>query len=374
MTVNPASPYQTGPNSSDLWIRKWALTLKGPSGDLTLSQASNDPEQDGLRITFRTQQTRVGGNGLPGQALITVYNPTAQTVMKARTQEFNRAILAAGYRDGRYGIIFDGIIAYWEHGREDTLTETYLRLQLQDGDLAYNWAKINQTLTAGHSAKDAVAAAVGQMKEMGVVFDGNIEGVLTAPMPRGHSLYGSAKDIFDDYGASYFTQNGALHIFDPKKPISSQTKVLNSMTGLVGMPRQTTNGVEATTLLDPTLLLGAQVQIDQKDINQVAPGVGLNGQPLQQPSGNATGVAVQEGFGVGYRADVSADGVYAVWVIEHEGDSRGNPWYSHLICYAAGKVPNVGSSLLDYGTGPTSGQIGTANAAQSVPDWGPSGP
>ena len=95
--------------------------------------------------------------------------------------------------------------------------------------------------------------------------------------------------------------------------------VLNALTGLIGRPTVTVDGVEATCLLQPRIDLGSLVQIDNNAI---------------QTGGS---------YDTSYKADImanaavtgamlSADGLYRVLGREHIGDTRGNDWYTKIIC------------------------------------------
>jgi hypothetical protein len=82
------------------------------------------------------------------------------------------------------------------------------------------------------------------------------------------------------------------------------------------------------------------VQINNKDINQfAAPG----GAQLQGQTASAF-----PGFtDWAYYATVADDGIYVVYVIEYEGDTRGNEWYANLTCFAADGTTNLAQGTDD---------------------------
>jgi hypothetical protein len=109
--------------------------------------------------------------------------------------------------------------------------------------------------------------------------------------------------------------------------------ILSSNTGLIGQPTQTTDGIFARTLINPSISVWSQVQINESDI--------LAGEAATDISGGNT-------LGLAQLAPLAADGLYTVCRIDLFGDTRGNPWYMDLGCLAAKGPPPVSSSLSQY--------------------------
>ena len=84
--------------------------------------------------------------------------------------------------------------------------------------------------------------------------------------------------------------------------------------------------------MNPAIFPRTLVQINNKDINQVA-NTTAQGQSPQQA--DLTGLGNLQFF-----ASTAADGYYIVGYIEHSGDTRGNPWYSDMICLTADTAAN----------------------------------
>ena len=62
----------------------------------------------------------------------------------------------------------------------------------------------------------------------------------------------------------------------------------------------------------------------------------FNNSLISQTKVTASGQTGYPNYGnLYFPADTTADGFYRVLVVEYEGDTRGNPWYSNLICLAA---------------------------------------
>src|SRR5581483_9032865 len=112
-------PYQSGPADSDLFLRKWSLTLMGANNQswtLTDSDATRPVSggtstiQDAPRMVFQTRQTSTSSRG---SLDVTVYTLPQQNLNNL-TKLYNRIILRAGYQKGRYGTIFDGTVIYYK--------------------------------------------------------------------------------------------------------------------------------------------------------------------------------------------------------------------------------------------------------------------
>jgi hypothetical protein len=368
--------YQSGPATSDQFIRRWELTINGASGQTwTVSDSANvdmvdggtTTVQDALRIEFQTRQGHVP---TMGTAEITVYNLPLNG-LRNQVKQFNEVILKAGYNSGQYGVIFKGQIRQFKVGRSTTFTETFLHLSCQDGYIPTTQAVVSGNAAAGSNAKEVVDTLVKTMTANGATA-GKVLDISTTPFIRGVVLFGQTHDELTTFG-QVNVNNGVVDVFKPTTtfPAGSIAEI-NAATGLVGMAETTDSGVEFTVLLNPKLQVNGTVHINESSINQDA-----TGNPLGQPQGPTQGGAPVAGnpLGqtlvqgptnqVGWFADTSADGKYTIWILEHSGDSRGNPWYTRVTSIALGGTP-LNQRVLQSGAymnlniGPTPKQIDTA--------------
>lgn len=274
-----------------------------------------------LRFRFQVKSMDVES---PNNAAIRVYNLSRDTLVKIRG-EFSRVILQAGY-DNNFGVIFDGTIKQYRIGREGT-TDTYLDILAADGDLAYNLALVNKTLAAGSSSGDRIAAATDAMRSKGVVGVQNQLQTTGGILPRGKVLFGLARaklrDEVQTLGASWSIQQGVVTIIPKTGYLPNEVVVLSGQTGLIGRPEQTVDGIKARCLINPNIFVGARVQIDNKAINQ-----------LVQSNPNNAPVPYNQWTGVQLVANTTTDGIYRVFVIEYDGDTRGQQWYADLVLLA----------------------------------------
>ena len=100
---------------------------------------------------------------------------------------------------------------------------------------------------------------------------------------------------------------------------------LNSESGLIGMPSQTTRGICARCLINPAIKQHSLVYIDQKDIQGAIQAIDAR-TGLEDPRAPL--------------APTATDGLYQVMKIDVFGDTRGNPWYTDLETIAK-NVPGI---------------------------------
>ena len=292
----------------------------GRKVSLVLVDGEKGLELSDFRFAFKTAQQDVES---PANCSIRVYNLSEATIKKVRG-EFSRVVLQAGY-ESSYGVIFDGSIKQFRIGRENA-TDTYLDILAADGDKAYNFSTINRTLAAGSSPQDRVQAAIEAMNINGVS-QGHLMPFTGGILPRGKVLFGMARATLrqetQSQGASWTISGGKVNIVPLDGYLPGEAVVLNAKTGMVGIPEQTIDGIRVRCLLNPKLVVGGLVQIDNRSINQT---VQQNPQGAPIPYNQYTGLQLL--------ATTTNDGLYRLFVVEHSGDTRGNDWYSDLICLA----------------------------------------
>jgi hypothetical protein len=317
------------------YLRKVSLFLVENEKALDLSE---------LRITFKTSSM---DEQSPNSAVIRVYNLSADTLRKI-PGEFHRVVLQAGYADN-FGVIFDGDIKQYRIGRENG-TDTYLDILAGDGDFGYAYSTINTSLAAGARGKDVLAAAVGAMAPFGITMGKNgLPEEFGGTFPRGKVMYGMNRAVIrlmtKGQDARWSIQNGQINITPLDGYLPGQIVDLNGQTGLIGRPEQTIDGVMAKCLINPKIQIGGLVRIDNKAVNQT---VNPNrGEKFILPHDQWASAGL-------LYANVTADGLYRVYVIEYEGDTRGQPWYSNLTLLA-----------INESTGKTqNSQLGVTNGSQ----------
>jgi hypothetical protein len=307
---------------SNQYARKASLVVMSPSS------AGNNPsaftpgsalDLSEFRIKFRTAQQ---DEESPNNCSIRVYNLSPET-MRQVSKEFTRVVLQAGYEDS-FGVIFDGTIKQFRIGRESG-TDTYLDILAADGDIWYNFGVVNQTLAAGSTSRQRLDALLKAAEALGVS-DGSTGLLPTGGiLPRGKVLFGMPKALMRTEAASrkctWNIANGKVNIIPLDGVLPGEAVVLTAQTGLIHVPEATVDGVKVKCLLNPKIDVGGQIRIDNASVNKTL-----------AAQGNPANVAFNSFAGIQQFADVSHDGFYRVYVVEHEGDTRGHEWYSNVVC------------------------------------------
>jgi hypothetical protein len=265
-----------------------------------------------LRIKFSVKRS---DSMTPNIADIRVYNVSAQTAAQIQAlQNAGQVILQAGY-ESNFGVIFKGNIRQVIIGQE-TPTETFVDIIAGDGDRAYNFSIVNTTIAAGSKQSDHINAVLAATKINGVSA-GSINDLDQTVLPRAKVLYDSAKNVLRK---SARTSGSVWSIQDEQIQFISQTSYLpgtavpiNAASGMIGAPQQTNAGVNVRCLLNPKIRISGRVQLNNASIQKLKIDLSVVG----------TAASIIEKLNV--------DGVYYVFVIEHQGDTRGTDWYTNLI-------------------------------------------
>lgn len=286
---------------------------------ISLKIGNNDTALDlsNLRIRF---SIRRGDLKTPNSADIRMYNVSDQTAQRAQ-KEFERIVLQAGYA-GNYGVIFDGTIKQVRRGRESQ-TDTYLDITAADGDSAYNFAVMSTSLAAGSTPDGHLQAALQAMASRGITMG---QGMTLSgnKLPRGKVMFGMVRDHLDNLGKtqdmSWSFQDGQLTLIPNTAYLPGEAVVVTSATGMVGLPEQTQNGITVKMLLNPSVKVGRRLQIDNASIQLMRYGLSIDDL-------KSNGLATQSVY-------LDSDGLYRSIVVNHSGDTRGNEWYTDVICLA----------------------------------------
>lgn len=309
-------------DSERQFIRKANLVVASGGEGIDLSD---------LRFTFEVRSADVQS---PNYAHIRVYNLSQPTMKKVRG-EFDRVILQAGYEGSSYGVIFDGTIKQFRVGKENP-TDVFLDIMAAEADIGYNFGVMCKTFASGSTMKDYMEEA---STSMGVKL-AQYPNIANPALARGRVGFGMARGrarcAADTIGATWSIQNGGVQVIELTRYLPGQAVEINSLTGMIGIPEQTDEGVRVRCLLNPKLRIGGLVKLTNSDITQ---------QDIKSivPFNVRAGAVV---FAAPLADD--ADGLYRLLTLDHLGDSRGNEWSSEIVCLAvdqsSGKVAPYGNT------------------------------
>lgn len=281
-----------------------------------------------LRVSF---QVRNATTATPKEATIRVYNLSPETEERI-SEEFTQVELMAGYEDPGPSMIFQGEIAIVHQNRRGTTT--YIELVCQDSDKAINYGVVNTTLAAGWTPDDVYKTLLDSLAAYGVSAGYKPEFTTEAGL-RGYTMYGMTSAyltvLAKQQGCEWIIEDKKLAFIPAKGAIPGTTPVLNALSGLLGVPEQTVDGVIATCLLRPEIKTGTIIQIDNAAIATAK---------LNESAYKSAEVPP-------FFAGTDKDGFYKALCVTHVGDNRGEDWLTDMVCIAVDGTAPIGGPTLD---------------------------
>jgi hypothetical protein len=269
-----------------------------------------------LRCRFKIEQ---GTMLTPSVLTLKITNLTRERAQAIVKQEYKHIKIDAGYQSN-HGVIFQGNIVQAIYGLENP-TDTLLTIYAADGDRAHNYATTNTVLPPGSTPQQHLDVAMQALGKFGIS-KGFIGVDLSTPTySRAVTLVGMARDILTNIAkgkqATVSYQQEKVTMVQNGQSAPGAAIVLNSRTGLIGMPTQTVQGIMARCLINPAIHVHAKVQIAQADIQGGTTPINVTG---TNELGNT------------FLAATAADGIYTVYRADISGDTRGNEWYQDIGC------------------------------------------
>lgn len=351
---------------TDEYLRVWRLILSGdkmPNADSGGSIFSSENAtgygalgyQDGwthynaagLRIHFTVTQAT---SQTPNTAEITIYNLDGEISSRV-IQENGFCILQAGYLYGNPGTIFSGTIKQYKRGHESP-TDSYLKIYAADGDGPLTEATISKVIPEGTDPKQHMEALKDPLKAKGMLEGGYVDlgAVVRPPNIRPEIHFGMAATSMGIFakqnGAVWHILNQRFHFTKPEKYEPGAIIKLHEGSGLIGFPEMTQDGINVTALINPAIRLRHRIQLDNSYINTYyLPGKSQVGGTFA-PNDKTLQGAAWPGYARTYYARTYDNGIYSPWQINYEGDSRGGPWYMHMICLSVNPANDPISAMV----------------------------
>ena len=294
------------------WIRNCSVVVADASG--------RGIEFGALHIVFRVTHEVAGET--PKTLVLRAFNVAPDTAKILQSKEFTRVILKVGYGNPaterpQLATLFEGSIKQARRGRMNA-TDTYVDILAGSSDAGYNWAKINTAIAAGYTQKD-VNDLVTKAFASYDIKAGAATGFQEGKAPRGRVLWGVARDVARELAyTNQMTWSLADGVYDQvpvAEALPGEAIVINSATGMVGMPQITNDGIVVRTLLNPAIKGNRLVKLDNKSIQEFVLGPGWFSE-------------------ASFRPEAQADGTYKVIFCDHVGDTRGQEWYSEFVCHS----------------------------------------
>lgn len=293
-------------------------------------------DAEGIRVRFKIKQSTLEQANV-ATIFLTNQNPQQAKKLCAQASEGSNVTISAGYK-GNVGVLFQGDLRKAFYGRENP-TDTMTTILAADGGQARSYGTVSKTLPPGSTPKDIVNTAVEGLQKFGVNLGlvGQMVDLSTPVYPRSIALFGMAWKLMNDVakskGATASIQNAMVQLMTPNDTAPG-TFELNTLTGLIGMPTLELGGLHARTLINPQIVMHSSVHIDQSLIQGMIPRLISDGH-------------IDPGYleGAPQMATITGDGVYRIYRIDVDADTRGLPWYMDLAMNAIGQAPTAAETF-----------------------------
>lgn len=300
-------------NNSVLYGRKWRVLIN--DGETVALDVSS------LHVAFEIQQNALGK---PATCHLIIHNLSAETEARIIEKGFFIQV-EAGYAP-QYGIIFEGEIIQVFRNRENGVDyKLEILAATQANFMGINY--VRTTLAAGSKPRDIVES-VAKVSYYPIEVDTVSENLPKTELPRGKVIFAYPGDVLNDVAKGtdsfyHVTTEGKLNFRKYSDPIpEDKSIVLTPMSGLVGTPEYTDEGIAIKMLLDPRVQIHTMIKISNDLISRKMIDVGH----VTSPNINGGG---------GKMADQNIvfdqDGEYEVYSLVHSGDSHSNDWTTSVI-------------------------------------------
>ena len=251
---------------------------------------------------------------------IRIYNLHPQTAREIKDEGL-QLVLKAGYQsDDSYGIIFSGQIIQVSIGKNNG-TDTFIDIQATDGERLFNEGFVSVTLDRGTTQNGRLAQIIDSSSVTAEGWKDYSNTDTPNKLPRGRVYHGQLKKYLRSaaaqVGADVNIENNTINIIPVNTYKNNEPHIINSDTGMVGLPTQMVEGIQVMCLLNPNIAPGDCIQLDNDKIQLQRQGLSTD----------------EQGRYYMNTAPLSTDGKYKALTVTHQGDNRGNDWYTTIICW-----------------------------------------
>lgn len=264
----------------DRFIRDYELIIEIDNKVVTIK-----PE---IRVAFQIEKSIYGGLN---SCKIQIYNLITEKREKlVKSKEENKRIpflFKAGYSN--LETIFKGTV--FEASSIKSGADFITTISSQDGGYDFSNSYVSKTVTSGTLGEILESA---KNTKIGTIPKRNFS--------RPTVLVGNVFKVLENYlldDETYFIENETVNIIKENENIGGTIPLINAETGLLNIPTKINKEVNFTTLMNPAIKLGAQIQLESlfnKKIN----------------------------------------GLYKVHSIKYSGDNYGTMWQQECICQSKG--------------------------------------
>lgn len=295
----------------------------------------NAYDLSGLRFTFHIKNAQYG---VPDNATFSIYNTGEE--LNAFLSDFTQLTLQVGYGETpdstSFGIIFNGLIKQFKFRRENTV-DRVLDILAVDNDEMFGYAFTRETLVSAtwldqvQAVAESAGLVIDNMRQIQDLIDQGL--ISNKPSARAVTLHGRPSDLINNLcfneNCLWNTTGNKLIIIPNNGVLDGQAIRLSRTTGLIDMPQQTTDGITIKALINPNFKINTAIELDNSSIVDYT-------------------FSPDYGF-VDLSQWKDKDGLYRIMSVDHQGDTRGNDWYSTLVCAGISDSAAPGSKVMDRG-------------------------
>jgi hypothetical protein len=283
-----------------MYLRKYQILV----GD----GATNALDVSDLRCVFTINKKTFQKANYADVKIYNLTQPTTETLFN----EGKRVIIKAGYEgEETLSTIFDGQIFQPTWSKENGV-DYILGLHCIDGDSFLMKNFVAFCAEKGYKYHDIVMQMAREARTPIPI--GEITDKLSkTELPRGKVIFGDPRDVIrgiaQDNNAQAFVDDGKMNMVT-LADIPKESIVINQRNGLVGSPQQIQYGFTFTCLLNPRIRIYPLVRVKLE-----------------------TALIAQEQWVEGTHPSIlDYDRSGVVKELTHQGDTRGNEWYTHATC------------------------------------------
>ncbi len=213
----------------------------------------------GLRVKFHVEQT---GGSVPNKGKIEVYNLTRDSARVA-DQPNSMVRLIAGYK-GTSQVIYVGDISPKHSKTELQGVDLVTMIECADGIDKFTGAYVEKSYKEGTPFRqvfeEVMTTLMGGAPKLDAIPDDTVVMGLTL---SGQS-YKAMDDLTGKLGLEWSIQDGVVQVIKKGGSTKDTAVLLSSRTGLVGIPKRKDSSIEITSLLQPSIRPGRQIELDSR--------------------------------------------------------------------------------------------------------------
>lgn len=240
--------------SNDTLFNRQASFMFGLPGQLGKSY-------NGFRIKFKIIKT---SDSKPNKSNVQIYNLSkeSRTLAEKKGLVF---LLSAGYETTQE-TLFSGDVAriITELDGPDYVTT----FEAGDGEKAFQTARLEKSFQEGADVKDVFSEIISSLGK--TIKD--ITSIKSQKLNNGIALTGLSRTHMDEltkrYGLEWSIQDGGIQVLEKNKSTKEVAIVLNSNSGLVGVPKKKEDGsIDLVSLLQPQIKPGRTIRVESRFVN-----------------------------------------------------------------------------------------------------------